>query len=87
MFLIALAGSAFSQHSKAAQKKQMLAWYYDPNWNVCYETEIDNDGQCMSDNLGFVCEQYIGGLGYQYMFQAGFGSTCYAPYYSYVPSR
>jgi len=84
MFLVALAGSAFSLHGKPAKSDQMIAYYYDPVWNTCDATELD-DSKCMSNNLGYNCMEFIPGLGYQYMFQAGFGNTCYQPFYSYVP--
>ena len=84
MFLIALAGSAFSRHEKTGKSDQMIAYYYDPVWNTCDAIELD-DSKCMSNNYGYNCTEYIPGIGYQYMFQAGFGNTCYAPFYSYVP--
>jgi hypothetical protein len=84
LFFIALAGSAFTLHSHSAKKDQMIIYYYDPNWNTCDATEIE-DGACFSDDLGYICMVYIPGLGYQYAFQDGFGSTCYQPFYSYVP--
>lgn len=62
----------------------MIIYYYDPNWNACDATEIQV-GTCFSDNLGYLCAVYIPRLGYQYVFQDGYGSTCYQPFYSYVP--
>lgn len=84
MFLVALGGSAFSRHSSSAKAGVIDAYYYDPNWNTCNEIQLD-DQKCMSDNLGYVCMEYVDGIGYQYVYQAGFGNTCYQPFYSYVP--
>ena len=84
MFIIALAGSAFTRHAQSAKSDQMIIYYYDSNWNTCDATEIE-DGTCFSDNLGYICTVYIPGHGYQYVFQDGYGSTCYQPFYSYVP--
>jgi|GEM_PF-1907600 len=86
VFLIALAVSAFSRHAtKSAAKWPMTAYYYDPNWNTCDEIELDDD-KCYPDAVAYLCQEYIGGLGYEQMWQAGFGNTCYQPFYSYTPT-
>jgi len=84
MFLLALGGSAFSRHVKSTPASTIDAWYYDPRWNVCNEVQLSDD-KCFVDNLAYPCLEYIGGIGYTPMWQSGFGSTCYQPYYQYVP--
>lgn len=82
VFLMALAGSAFSRHATTSARSQMLVYYEDPNWNTCVETEIDDD-KCVTDPVGNQCQEYIGGIGQANMWQAGFGNTCYMPFYQY----
>lgn len=82
MFFFALAGSAFSRQTHSAKAGIIDAYYEDPNWNTCNEVQLDDD-KCVSDNTGTLCQEYIGGLGFLPMWQAGFGNTCYMPFYQY----
>lgn len=84
MFLVALAGSAFTRYSASSSKKEVItAYYYDQGYGSCNTTSID-DGQCITDNVGSLCYMFVYDYGtYTLMFQNWLPSTCYQPFYSY----
>ena len=83
VFLVALAGSAFTRYSRSSAKEVIPAYYYDNAYGTCNTTSIE-DGQCMVDPVGGPCYQYVFDYGqYTLMYQNGVPSGCYMPFYSY----
>jgi hypothetical protein len=87
MFLVALAGSAFTQlKSSSTSKKATLTYYYDDNWAMCDGTAIV-DGNCISDPVGYVCKEFVDSYGWAIMYQYGVPTGCFQPFYSYYPNN
>jgi hypothetical protein len=84
MFIIALAGSAFSRQSTATKSRFVQAYYQDPWLDNCNSTQLV-DGKCVVDPVGYICQENVLGLGPQDMYQSMIPSLCYQPYYSYTP--
>jgi len=82
MFILALAGSAFTKQARSSKADLIVAYYEDPNYSTCDFVQLD-DGKCIADNVGYPCTEYISGIGWSQMYQNGIGSVCYTPYYSY----
>jgi len=83
LFGIALAGSAFTRLPAKATSSPMIAYYEDP-YGYCDATEVD-DPNCTSDFLNYICYEDMvdDGTGWTVMYQMGFTTTCWQPYYSY----
>lgn len=82
MFIVALAGSAFTQFSKSS-KEVIPAYYYNDAYAICQTTSIDA-GTCIADNVGYICYAFV----YEYgqntiLYQYGIPSACYQPFYTY----
>jgi len=84
LFIIALAGSAFTQQSKFAKKGYLIAYYENPWQGDCSTAQLI-DAQCVSDPTGYTCTVNIIGSGSFVMYQYGLPGICYQPYYSYTP--
>lgn len=86
MFVLALAGSAFTRFSTTstakAQAKNSITAYYEGPWNTC-ESWVVTDDNCVPEQLGYICWELTEDNGWQVMLQYAFGTTCYQPYYSY----
>jgi hypothetical protein len=83
VFLLALAGSAFTRYHKSAAKEVIPAYYFDDTWATCNTTSID-DGICIVDNVGEICNQYVYEYGqFTTLYQNGIPSGCYQPFYRY----
>ena len=88
MFLIALAGSAFTRQS--AHKSKAFDWpgYYQDPYGYCDDYYV-TDPNCSPDLLGPVCEEYIitDGIGWTTIFEFGTTTTCWQPLYSLYPNE
>lgn len=83
MFLAASAGSAFTRFSSS--KEVIPAYYYDESYATCNTTSIQ-DGQCIVDNVGYICHQFVFEYGQDAdLYQYAIPSACYQPFYSYLP--
>jgi len=85
IFVIALAGSAFTQFSHASSKFG-TTMYYKTSFGDCNYTYII-DANCVATQLNYICEEDITGYGWQTMLQQEVGSNCYQPFYSYYPNE
>lgn len=84
LFIIALAGSAFTRQKASAAASYITAYYLD-NFGFC-KAIVLSDGKCLTDNLNYVCTEYVPDLGKTTdMYQNNIGNTCFQPYYSYFP--
>lgn len=86
LFLIALAGSAFTRQS--AQKVNAFgvnAYYKDP-YGYCNSLFV-NDPNCSPTLNGPVCYEYVNGIGWTVMYEFGTATVCWQPYYSLYPNN
>ncbi|HVU95411.1 MAG TPA: hypothetical protein VHE34_09310 [Puia sp.] len=90
LFLIALAGSAFTRQSHAKSKYTDVPGYYQNSYHYCvyynYDDQFDN---CVTDNLNYICWEnaYWDGSGWVVWNQFGLGTVCWQPYYSYYSNK
>lgn len=84
MFVIALAGSAFTRQSSHKTSASTIYPYYQDSYGYCVSTAI-NDDNCTTVVLNYVCYEDIvsDGTGWTVMYQYGYGTVCWQPYYSY----
>lgn len=85
MFILALAGSAFTQQVSSHSKRDVTVYYQDNLHHQC-NSYVTTDGQCITDYASYQCTIYIQDVG-TYMpvwQQGGLGLTCFQPYYSYT---
>ena len=82
MFLIALAGSAFTKYSKTATNNYFTTMYYDDGYGDCEYTYII-DANCVTEQLNYICWEDTWDIGWAVMLQHEVGYTCYQPFYSY----
>lgn len=83
MFIVALAGSAFTRYSRTASSDYI--GYYEDKFGNCQSFDI-SDYNCIMDALNYPCYEDVGIGTPQLMLQYEFGNTCYQPYYSYYPN-
>jgi hypothetical protein len=82
MFIVALAGSAFTRISNSS-KDVIPAYYYNSAYGLCKTTSID-PGQCIADDVGNLCYVFVFEYGkYSLLYQNGTPFNCYTPFYSY----
>jgi len=82
MFIIALAGSAFTRIANSS-KDVIPAFYYNSGYGICQTTSIV-PGHCTVDNVGSLCYVFVFAYGnYSILYQNGIPFTCYTPFYSY----
>jgi hypothetical protein len=88
VFILAIAGSAFTRFSNTSQSKKLIwnGYYYD-SWHNCQPIAFDDDN-CTDDSefAGYICTELTDN-GYQNMFQNELGYVCNTPYWAYFPSN
>ncbi|HVU95413.1 MAG TPA: hypothetical protein VHE34_09320 [Puia sp.] len=90
LFLIALAGSAFTRHSLGKSKGTVVDAYYMNTHRYCvfvdYYDPYDN---CVTEVTNYICKEnaYWDGSGWVVFNQCGFNTVCWQPYYSYYPNH
>ena len=84
MFFFAIAGSAFTRQSAGKVVQTPISSYYQDMYGYC-ENIVINDPNCTADNLGYICYEDMvdDGTGWAVMYQSGFSTVCWQPYYSY----
>ena len=90
MFVLALAGSAFTRQSTSTQKAKSFgtpAYYQDP-YGYCDDVYVD-DTNCSYYYYSYVCEEFVidNGEGWTVMYQNGTATVCWNPLYSLYPNN
>ena len=87
LFVIALAGSAFTRQSLQKKKAFGVNAFYQDQSNFCDQIWVD-DPNCSPDLLGPVCEEFIlDNQGWTVMYEFGTSVVCWQPLYSLYPNN
>lgn len=90
IFLIALAGSAFTRHSSGKSRMTDVYAYYMNRYHYCVSVDYsDPYDNCVTDDLNYICWEnaYWDGSGWVVFNQYGLLTICWQPYYSYYPNH